>query len=409
MADHGLSKSRIVACKQCPQRLWLQVHRFDWREIYSEAERCLQASHEVGEVARGLYANGILGDGHYQGLFRHVRLNEAVSPLLAQVPEEYPNKTRQFIQRVNQTGESELTPEAAQRLDEPPYPRYFLNFEAIELAVPRWRLTRPCSTQVPFQWSCHTEHQPGQLQYNMFLDVSGADPRRACAETLIAALGHEGPVLVYSEGFEKDQITELAALFLDLAPALIAINERIIDLLPMVKANYYHPHMQGSWSIKTVMSTVAPELDYAQLIIENGSDVQVAYQEIVHAATPEARKQALTEGLRDYGTLATLAMVRLTWFLEGYGVWTFLPNLIPGSQSPLIPTMTGQHHNPDPLFHSAEEVLRQYCIKANTRMILQPKSYLQRRLRLGFSRATHMMNQLEKFGILSLQAFELST
>lgn len=582
MAGHGLSKSHIVAWKQCPRRLWLQIHKSDLLEFSSAAESGFQIGYEVGEVAQGLFPNGILigndddlsvalaatqaamtahpdspifeatfqhdgmlaradlllptpsgyrmvevksstsvkpyhlddcaiqawvlqqngialaaielahidtafvyrGDGNYQGLFHHEQLDEAVYPLVErvpgwikaarsiltgmepaiapgaqcddpfecpfkawcnrtiaqpaqpeysldvfarmrattkddlrgkgfedalEVPEEYLNETQRRIQRVSQTGVAELTREAADTLAELPYPRYYLDFETINLAVPRWALTSPYSTQVPFQWSCHIEREPGQLQHDMLLDVSGNDPRRACAETLITALGHEGPVLVYLEGFEKDQITELATLFLDLAPALLAINERIIDLLPMVKASYYHPHMQGSWPLKTVMSTVAPELDYAQLIIENGGGVQVAYREIVHAHTAEARKQALTEGLRDYGTLATLAMVRLTWFLEGYSVWTFLPSLIPDTQSPLIPTMTRRHQDPDPLFHSAEEVLRQYCIKANTRMVLHPKSYLQRRLRLSFSRATHMMNQLENFAILSPQAFGLST
>ena len=236
------------------------------------------------------------------------------------------------------------SPVEAVRSTQQPFPRYYLDFETIH---------HPYSAQAPLQWSCHVEHELGQLQHAMFLEVSGNNSRRACAEALIAALGTTGPVFVYCQAFEKNRITAWAALFLDLAPALLAMNERIVDL----------------------PATNAPELDNAELAIGSGGDTHCG--------------------------LDTLAMVRLAWILEGYSVWTFLPSLIPGSQSPLPPTMTGQHHNPDPLFHRAEEVLRQYCIKADTRMILQPKSYLQRRLRIGFSRATQMMNQLEKFGILS--------
>jgi hypothetical protein len=75
--------------------------------------------------------------------------------------------------------------------------------------------------------------------------------------------------------------------------------------------------MKGSWSIKAVLPTIAPYLDYTQLVVGGGGDAQEAYREIVHPDTPDVRKQVLTEGLREYCTLDTLAMVRLVWFLQG--------------------------------------------------------------------------------------------
>jgi hypothetical protein len=75
--------------------------------------------------------------------------------------------------------------------------------------------------------------------------------------------------------------------------------------------------MKGSWSIKAVLPTIAPDLDYTQLNVGSGGDAQDAYREIVHPETSVARKQELTEGLREYCTLDTLAMVRLVWFFEG--------------------------------------------------------------------------------------------
>ena len=232
-----------------------------------------------------------------------------------------------------------------------PFPRYYLDFETLH---------RPYSAQVPLQWSCHVERELGQLQHAMFLEMPGNDSRRACAEALIAALGTTGPVFVYGQAFEKNRITAWAALFLDLAPALLAMNERIVDL----------------------PATHAPELDNAELAIGRGRDV--------------------------HGALDTLAMVRLAWILEGYSVWDFLPSLVAGTQSALLPSPKAQTSPPDPLLHSAEETLRQYCVAANTRMVLQPKSYLQRRLRISFSHATLLMNQLEAFGILSPQENVLS-
>ena len=491
MAGYGLSKSRIVAWKQCPKRLWLQIHRHELLEVSEGAERGFQIGYEVGEVAQGLYPDGILiednddlsaalastkaalaahpdrpifeatfqhegllvradvmlptdngyrmievkssasvkpyhiddcaiqawvlkqngmalssvelahidtsfvyqGEGDYHGLFRHENLDEVIRPLLelvpewirqsrstlsgdepanepgaqcddpfecpfktycnrnivqpeqpkysldvlhrmqtakketlrekgfvdaCQVPPEFLNETQQWIQRVSQTGVAELGPDAANALKNLPYPRYYLDFETINLAVPRWAHTRPYSTQVPFQWSCHIEQSNGELLHEMFLDVTGNDPRRACAEQMIAALGDDGPVFVYYQAFEKSRIAELAELFPDLSPALLAINERVVDLLPIAQAHYYHPDMKGSWSIKAVLPTIAPDLDYTQLIVGGGGDAQEAYREIVHPQTSDARKQELTEGLREYCKLDTLAMVRLAWFFQGY-------------------------------------------------------------------------------------------
>lgn len=563
MAGHGLSKSRIAAWKQCPKRLWLEIHGSNVQECFSEAVRGYQIGYEVGAVAQGLFPDGILiedendlsaaltatqaamaaypdrpifeatfqhdgvlvradllvptssgyrmievkssasvkphhvddcaiqawvlqqngvalaaielahidtafvyqGDGNFQGLFHHAPLDEMVYPLVErvpdwiqaarstlaldeptiapgaqcndpfecpftahcnknitepalpeysldvfarmraatkealrdhgfedalQVPKEHLNETQLRIQRVSQTGVAELTWEAAQILTKLPYPRYYLDFETINLAVPRWALTSPYSTQVPFQWSCHIEQAPGQLQHDMFLDVSGSDPRRACAETMISALGRDGPVFVYFQAFEKSRIAELAALFSDLAPALHAINARIVDLLPLARVSYYHPAMDGSWSIKAVLPTIAPELDYTQLAVGHGGGAQDAYREILHPKTPDITKQELTQGLRDYCTLDTLAMVRLAWFLKGFSVRTLLHSL------------TGQaESDTDSLLFDAETALREYCEQANTNLIIQPVSLLQRRLRTGYSRTLSIVQQLEERGILS--------
>ena len=61
-------------------------------------------------------------------------------------------------QRVHQatiSGQPYISPEIRQILLDLPYPRYYLDFESIQFAIPRWARTRPYQ-QLPFQWSCHT-------------------------------------------------------------------------------------------------------------------------------------------------------------------------------------------------------------------------------------------------------------
>ncbi|MCZ8093067.1 MAG: DUF2779 domain-containing protein [Acidovorax sp.] len=570
MKTPGLSKSRIAAWRQCPRKLWLQVHRPDLLDVSEEAERGHQIGYEVAEVARSLFPNGVLiegeadlqsaldatrsamqqfpdrplyeatfqhdnvlvqadlllpspagyrmvevkssasvkpyhlddcalqawvirqngvslsavelahintdfvyqGNGDYQGLLQHAPLDADIEPMLESVvqwidqarlilqgtepanatgeqcddpvecpfkshcsvaateetpepdytldvfprmrsalkdelraqgvfdallvPEEHLNDVQLRVQECSRTGQMWLSDAAARVLEALPYPRYYLDFETIKLAVPRWANTSPHRTQVPFQWSCHTEEESGELRHAMFLDATGDDPRRPFAQSLVEVVGDTGPILVYFQAFEKSRIAELAALYPDLAERLEAINDRVIDLLPLTRESYYHPHMRGSWSIKAVLPTVAPDLDYGEIAVSNGTAAQTAYAEIVHPATTDARRQLLTEGLREYCTLDTLAMVRLAHFLSETTSWRyFLPDLDKEFGAFHLGTQDGA------LLRRAAELLRERCRMANNRVISDPIAWLQRKLRTGYARTNELVQELAKAGVLS--------
>jgi hypothetical protein len=190
------------------------------------------------------------------------------------------------------------------------YPRHYLDFETTQFVVPIWAGTHPYE-QLPFQWSCHSEAADGTLQHHEFLDTSGGPPMRSCARALIATLGQAGPILTYSP-FERTVINRLAARFPDLEEPLHALTERIVDLLPLVKAHYYHPDMRGSFSIKAVLPTVAPHLSYDGLgEVKDGISAQAAFEEAIDVGTATSRRQQLEQQLLAYCALDTLAMVEL--------------------------------------------------------------------------------------------------
>ena len=75
--------------------------------------------------------------------------------------------------------------------------------------------------------------------------------------------------------------------------------------------------MQGSWSIKAVLPTVAPDLSYASLgEVRDGLAAQTAYFEAISPKTPDARRTALRRALLDYCRQDTLALVRLLDFFS---------------------------------------------------------------------------------------------
>ena len=194
-----------------------------------------------------------------------------------------------------------------------PFPRYYLDFETIAPAVPIFAGTRPFEA-LPFQWSCHIEKSAGAIEHAEFLDLAHEPPMRRLAESLLETLGTAGPIVVYTP-YERRVLHELAARYRDLGPRLGALAERIVDLHPATRRSYYHPAMQGSWSIKAVLPTVAPELSYEALgDVRDGLAAQTAYLEAVDARTPEARRATLRRALLDYCRHDTLALVRLVEF-----------------------------------------------------------------------------------------------
>jgi len=219
------------------------------------------------------------------------------------------NPNHQRVWRATCADKEEVNTEELAALTELPWPRYYIDFETIGLAVPRWKGIRPYM-QVPFQWSCHIHHEDGRMEHIEFLDVSGADPRRPCAESLVNHIGKEGVLIAYNAPFEKRVIRELAEMYPDLADALLEMNERFFDLLPITRNGYYHPSQKGSWSIKAVLPALVPELNYSALDgVQNGGDAQLAWMKAARADADESNRIAIQ--LLEYCKLDTLAMVKI--------------------------------------------------------------------------------------------------
>lgn len=178
------------------------------------------------------------------------------------------------------------------------YPRIWLDFETVSDAIPIWRGCAPYD-QVPFQFVADVETANGVVERRDFLALDGADPRRSCAEAL-AALPDKGAVIAWNASFERGVIQRLAASFPDLAPTLQNLADRVVDLLPVTRDHWYHRDQRGSWSIKAVLPTIAPHLDYGALDVKDGGNAVEAYRAAVADDCTTARRAALASALRIY-------------------------------------------------------------------------------------------------------------
>lgn len=235
---------------------------------------------------------------------------------IRQLPPDRLTDKQAHVRRITMSGQPELLPGAGEFVASLGYPRYFLDFETVSPAIPRWQGTTPYET-LPFQWSCHYEPRPGQLEHAEFLDLTGDFPVRRFAESLIRVLGEEGPVLVYSH-YERTVIERLGKRFTDLAPPLAHIVDRLVDLKPVTEQHYYHPDMRGSWSLKSVLPTISADFSYEELQgIQDGTGASEGYLEAIAADTTTERKAELRQQLSSYCRFDTLALHRLLGFLGG--------------------------------------------------------------------------------------------
>lgn len=209
-----------------------------------------------------------------------------------------------------QTGEPWFSPELGNALSGLRYPLCFMDFETVNPAIPRFAGMRPYD-QLPFQWSVHVQRAPeAKLEHFEFLATDDSDPRREFISSLCAALGEGGSILVYSS-FESRRLSDLATWLPEYAERIKAIQARLFDLLPIVREHTYHPAYAGSYSIKSVLPALVPEMSYEGMEVANGQDAGLAWESLVRGGLNCDERQRIEKALRTYCGQDTLAMVKL--------------------------------------------------------------------------------------------------
>ena len=203
-----------------------------------------------------------------------------------------------------------VSPDLRDALADVRWPAYYLDFETVSTPLPLYADVAPHAL-LPTQYSIHRCTTPGAVDNHFeYLADPQRDCRRELAERLIADLGTEGSVVVYS-GFEKGQIGGLIEHFPDLAEPLSAIHDRLFDLLSVVRKHYCHPDFHGSYSIKKVLPVVVPEMTYDGLKIAEGQAASVKFAKMARSQYSPAECEAIRRNLLIYCGQDTLAMVEL--------------------------------------------------------------------------------------------------
>ena len=200
-----------------------------------------------------------------------------------------------------------ISPSLRSRLEEITFPAGFLDFETISPAIPLYPGTRPYQP-IPFQWSLHILDSSGRLTHDSFLNDDAEDPRERFIITLLGAIPHQGAIVTYSS-YEKSILNGLAYAFPLYRSRLLALCDRMVDLLKLIRGNYYHPGFNNSYSLKSVAPTLAPDLDYTDMDIQDGTAASTAYTSMIACDTPDSDKANIRNALIAYCARDTEAMV----------------------------------------------------------------------------------------------------
>src|SRR6266550_3602551 len=187
----------------------------------------------------------------------------------------------------------------------------FLDFETIMRAVPVWPGMTPWE-QAPAQFSYHESNGDGTYTHAEYLAEGPKDCRPDLARAMVEATKNAEKVAMYSS-FEKTRIRGLQEAVPELRAELEALEGKLVDLLPVVRENVYHPDFLGSFSLKFVLHPLVPELTYDDLVIVDGlvASVEIARLLFVAGKIAPEEQARVRQDLLNYCERDTWAMVKV--------------------------------------------------------------------------------------------------
>ena len=193
-------------------------------------------------------------------------------------------------------------------------PLAFVDFETLAVAIPRYPGMKPWQA-VPMQYSVHMLKRGGLLEHREFLaETDGSDPRIAFIENLLRDIAEAQTVAIWSP-YEKTVLTKLAEVFPKYADRINAVIAKLWDMCRTFKDNVYHAEFRGSFSIKTVLPALLPELSYDDLKIAglaaSGDSVLPAWNLMSDPSASLEERQRIRQELLRYCERDTIGMYYL--------------------------------------------------------------------------------------------------
>ncbi len=186
------------------------------------------------------------------------------------------------------------------------FPIYFLDYEAIQYAVPRVVQTKPFEA-IPFQFSLHILDKNGNLKHKEFLSEKLELPYNFVLK-LKDCIDEAGTFISWNASYENTMNKNIIIKFPEFQTFLNDVIKNTLDLEIVFKNYYIDSKFNGYTSIKKVLPIMCPELSYEDLEIQDGTMALYGYEKFLQEKDKE-KKEQIKKDLLEYCKLDTYAMV----------------------------------------------------------------------------------------------------
>ena len=134
--------------------------------------------------------------------------------------------------------------------------------------VPRFRGHATLTTNCRFSGQCMSQREPGaEPEHYEFLATDASDPRREFIASLCDALGESGSIVVYNQRSSRSGFQNLPLVSGVRGSDQAHSSPPVGFASRRSKAHVYHPAFAGSYSLKSVLPALVPEMTYEGMAV----------------------------------------------------------------------------------------------------------------------------------------------
>ncbi|MDD3475135.1 MAG: DUF2779 domain-containing protein, partial [Candidatus Dojkabacteria bacterium] len=200
------------------------------------------------------------------------------------IPEDFELSDIQRKQvNVAQSEEAYIDKEEIEAMfDDLEYPLYFLDYETFNPAIPLFNGYRTFD-HITFQYSLHVLDNDGNLTHYEYLHTDMTDPIPSLLSSLKEHIkDDDGSIVVWNKSFEGTRNKRMGEIYPEFEDFCEDMNDRLFDLMDVFKDQKYDdPKFKGSYSIKSVLPVLVPELSYKNLNVQNGAMAMASWYDYV--------------------------------------------------------------------------------------------------------------------------------
>jgi predicted RecB family nuclease len=132
-------------------------------------------------------------------------------------------------------------------------------------------------------------------------------------------LGERGSIVVYHQHFESQRLSDLFLRLPEFSGRIKNIQQRLWDLLPIIRNHVYHPAFGGSYSLKMVLPALVPEMTYRGMEVADGQAAGLAWEKLLRGELDSDRKDTMRKALLRYCEQDTLGLLEIVDTLRQRG------------------------------------------------------------------------------------------